>query len=214
MTKRRLAIIGASALGQQLKGHAEATGLYDVVGFFDDFAHPSRDVIGKTGDVERAFEVGAFDCLAIGVGYKAMSFRDEMTLKWANRIPLARIIHASAVVDASAKIGEGVVLLANAVLDQRVELGSNCFLSLAATISHDTVIGDSTYISPKATVCGNCKIGERVFLGAGCVIRDGITICDDAVIGAGAVVVKDVVFPGVHAGNPARQLKEARQWAT
>ena len=207
MTKKRLAIVGASALGRQLKGHAEATGLYDFVGFFDDFAAPSSEVMGKTCDVERAFEDGAFDRLAIGVGYKAMAFRDAMLRKCAGRIPLADIVHGSAIVDSTASTGAGVVLLAGAILDQRVKLGGNCFLSLAATVSHDTVVGDSTYISPKATVCGNCKIGERVFLGAGCVIRDGITICDDAVIGAGAVVVKDVAVPGVYAGNPARQLK-------
>lgn len=207
MTKRRLAIIGASALGRQLKGHAEVTGMYDVVGFFDDFAVPSADVLGKTDAIGDVYLANRFDCLAIGVGYKAMAFRDAMTLKWAGRIPLVRIIHRSAVVDTSAIVGEGVVLLANAVLDQRVELGRNCFLSLAATVSHDTVVGDSTYVSPKATVCGNCRIGRRVFLGAGCVIRDGITICDDAFVGAGAVVVKDIVCPGVYAGNPARQLK-------
>ena len=207
MIKRRLAIVGASALGQQLKGHAEATDLYDVVGFFDDFAVPAADVLGKTDAIDDVYLANRFDCLAIGVGYKAMVFRDAMAQKWTGRIPLARIVHRSAVVDASAIVGEGVVLLANAVLDQRVELGSNCFLSLAATISHDTVIGDSTYISPKATVCGNCKIGRRVFLGAGCVIRDGITICDDAVVGAGAVVVKDIVRPGVYVGNPAVRLK-------
>lgn len=207
MTKRRLAIAGASALGRQLKGHAEATGLYDFVGFFDDFAGRAEDVIGKTREIEEAFGGGAFDCLAIGVGYKAMSFRHEVMRRCAGRIPLASVVHRSAVVDPDAVVGEGAVLLACAVLDQRVRLGRNCFLSLASTISHDTIIGDSTYISPKATVCGNCKIGERVFLGAGCVIRDGITICDDAVIGAGAVVVNDVVFPGVYAGNPARQLK-------
>ena len=206
MTKQRLAIIGASALGQQLKGHAEATGLYDVVGFFDDFAVPSADVLGKTDAIDDVYLANRFDCLAIGVGYKAMAFRDAMAQKWTRRIPLARIVHRAAVVDTSAIVDEGVVLLANTVLDQRVELGRNCFLSLAATISHDTIVGDSTYVSPKATVCGNCKIGRRVFLGAGCIIRDGCAICDDAVVGAGAVVVKDIVRAGVYAGNPANGL--------
>lgn len=207
MIKRRLAIIGASSLGQQLRLHAEATGIYYFAGFFDDFASPSDELIGKASDVECKFEAGMFDCLAIGVGYKAMKFRDEMASRWVDRVPLACIIHGSSVVDATAKVGAGAVLLANTVLDQRVELGNNCFLSLAATISHDTVVGDSTYVSPKATVCGNCRIGRRVFLGAGCIIRDGIEICDDAVVGAGAVVVKDIVQPGVYVGNPARQLK-------
>ena len=34
-----------------------------------------------------------------------------------------------------------------------------------------------------------------------------VTICDHVVIGAGAVVTKDIVEPGIYAGNPARLLR-------
>jgi acetyltransferase-like isoleucine patch superfamily enzyme len=34
-----------------------------------------------------------------------------------------------------------------------------------------------------------------------------VTICDQVVIGAGAVVTKDIVEPGIYAGNPARLLR-------
>ncbi|HOI45618.1 MAG TPA: N-acetyltransferase, partial [Candidatus Aminicenantes bacterium] len=34
-----------------------------------------------------------------------------------------------------------------------------------------------------------------------------VRIADNTVIGAGSVVTKDIVHPGVYAGNPARRLR-------
>ena len=207
MSLIRLAIIGASSLGRQISGHAQATGLYEVVGYFDDFAAKSSEVFGGTSSINSCFEDGAFDCLSVGVGYHTMSFRHKIFTELRGRIPFAKIFHSSSLLDSSAKAEEGVVMLANAVVDQRTEIGANCFISIATTISHDSVIGESAYLAPRTTVCGNCRVGNRVFLGAGCVIKDGIQICDDAIVGAGAVVVKDINVPGVYVGNPAKMIK-------
>jgi acetyltransferase-like isoleucine patch superfamily enzyme len=34
-----------------------------------------------------------------------------------------------------------------------------------------------------------------------------VTICDHVVIGASAVITKDIIVPGIYAGNPARLLR-------
>jgi acetyltransferase-like isoleucine patch superfamily enzyme len=34
-----------------------------------------------------------------------------------------------------------------------------------------------------------------------------VRICDGTVIGAGAVVTRDIVEPGIYAGNPARKIR-------
>lgn len=207
MTGGRLAIVGSAKLGQQLAGLAMLTGRFTIAGFFDDFAPLTDTVIGRAEDIDRMFTENVFDCLAIGVGYRAMEFRHRMLTTCLGKIPLAEIICASAFADPSAEIGEGCVMLHNAVVDQRVKIGPNCFLSIAATVSHDSQVGASSYLSPRATVCGDCMIGERVFLGAGCVVRDGIRISDGAVVGAGAVVVKDIKKAGTYIGNPAREME-------
>ena len=201
----RLAIVGSASFGRQIAGHAKISGQFEVVGFFDDFAPLGEDIIGRAADIVAMHEAGKFDCLAIGVGYRQMIFRDQICQQVKNKVPLASIRHGSAWVDPDAVVGEGCILLNGSAVDQRTILGRNCFMSLSATVSHDSRVGDSTYMSPKATVCGNCNIGNRVFLGAGCVIRDGVTICDDAIIGAGAIVVKNITEPGIYMGNPARQ---------
>ena len=50
------------------------------------------------------------------------------------------------------------------------------------------------------------KLGNRVSVGTNATILP-VTICDQVVIGAGAVVTKDIVEPGIYAGNPARLLR-------
>ncbi len=50
------------------------------------------------------------------------------------------------------------------------------------------------------------KLGNHVSIGTNATILP-VTICDQVVIGAGAVVTKDIVEPGIYAGNPARLLR-------
>ena len=53
---------------------------------------------------------------------------------------------------------------------------------------------DSTYIEKYVKIGSNATILP-------------VFICKNAVIGAGAVVTKDILKPGVYAGNPARLQK-------
>lgn len=179
---------------------------FEVIGFFDDFAETGGDVLGPVDTVPDKYRAGMFDCLAIGVGYKAMTFRAACVERFSGRIPLARIVLPDAFVDPTARIGEGAVVLTGTIIDQDVEIGLNCFFSLGCSVSHESVIGANVYCAPRATVCGRCRIGRNCFLGAGCVVRDGVEIADDVTIGAGAVVVKDIREPGVYVGSPARRL--------
>jgi acetyltransferase-like isoleucine patch superfamily enzyme len=50
------------------------------------------------------------------------------------------------------------------------------------------------------------KLGNHVSIGTNATILP-VTICDQVVIGAGAVVTKDIVEPGIYAGNPAQLLR-------
>jgi acetyltransferase-like isoleucine patch superfamily enzyme len=50
------------------------------------------------------------------------------------------------------------------------------------------------------------KVGSHVSIGTNATILP-VTICDRVVVGAGAVVTKDLIVPGIYAGNPARLLR-------
>ncbi|MNE86130.1 Maltose O-acetyltransferase [compost metagenome] len=50
-------------------------------------------------------------------------------------------------------------------------------------------------------------IGDNVSIGSNATILS-VNICPNVVIGAGAVVTKDILEPGIYAGNPARLIRK------
>jgi sugar O-acyltransferase (sialic acid O-acetyltransferase NeuD family) len=115
-------------------------------------------------------------------------------------------IHPSAVISASVKMGEGVMIAANATLNPLVTLGKGVICNTSSSIDHECVIGDFCHIAPNAVLCGNVSVGRSTFIGANAVIRQGIHIGNNVTIGAGTVVIKDVPDNTTVVGNPAKTL--------
>jgi sugar O-acyltransferase (sialic acid O-acetyltransferase NeuD family) len=115
-------------------------------------------------------------------------------------------IHPSAVISASVKMGEGVMIAANATLNPMVEIGKGVICNTSSSIDHECVIGDFCHIAPGAVLCGNVHVGRSTFIGANSVIRQGIVIGNNVTIGAGTVVIKDIPDNTTVVGNPAKTL--------
>jgi len=115
-------------------------------------------------------------------------------------------IHPSAVVSASVRMGDGVMIAANATLNPLVEIGRGVICNTSSSIDHECIIGDFTHIAPNAVLCGNVQVGRNSFIGANSVIRQGVTIGNNVTIGAGTVILKDVADGVTLVGNPARTL--------
>lgn len=203
----KLAIIGASDLGELIAHHIIATQAFSFVGFYDN--HKTKvsfgDFLGKTENIEKDFSSGKFDCILIGIGYANFFYRKHF-FDFCNalNIPLPIFKHPTSYVDASAKLGKGVVILPGCVVDRNVELEDNVFLNLSCTIAHDSKIGTHSFLSPAVNVAGYVKVGEQNFIGVGSTIINNLNIVAGSVIGAGAVVVKHVTEKGTYFGNPAK----------
>ena len=118
-----------------------------------------------------------------------------------------------------------------------VEVGDDVFIGPFCEIQKDVVIGCNVRIQSHSFICEKTYIGDDTFIAHGvmftndkfadgqlsknylptyigkrCRIGSNVTllpvkICDDVTIGAGSVVTKDIVEPGIYAGNPARRIK-------
>ncbi len=90
-------------------------------------------------------------------------------------------------------------------------IGNGVKIGAKNNIAHNNIIGDNTVFAAGAITNGSVTIGKDCWIGSGAMIKNGISICDNVVVGMGAVVVKDIVMPGIYAGNPARYLKPVKK---
>lgn len=120
---------------------------------------------------------------------------------------LVNLIHPSAVVDPTAKLGKNLYMDALTYVGMYAELGDGITMSSKSTIEHDNKIGSGIMYGASATSCGHVQVGDLSFVGANAVISPRVKIGENVVVGAGAVVVKDLPESGTYAGNPARKLR-------
>src|SRR5690625_249385 len=76
------------------------------------------------------------------------------------------IVHPTAVISTTSKIGRGTVIMPYAVVNAKADIGIHCIINTAAIIEHDNKIGDYAHISPNATLTGNVSVDEGVHIGS------------------------------------------------
>lgn len=144
----------------------------------------------------------SFDEVIVATGDNHL--REQKTaLLQAMNIPLATIIHPTAMISATASIASGCTILANAVVSANASIDTGCIINTSAIVEHDCIVEAFVNISPKAAMAGHTKIGRKSFLGIGSTIIDEITIGKEVIIGAGAVVLHDIPDHATAYGVPA-----------
>lgn len=213
---KRLAIIGAGDLGLQLANLAKSTGEYELAGYFDDTRAAGSlvgdaPVLGGVDAIEALHGQGLFDCVVVAIGYKHLAVRRGLHQRLRDRIPFATLVHPSAIIDPSCRIGAGAVVYPGCVLDMEVELGQNALLNVGCVIAHHSRIGDDCFLSPAVSVAGFVTVGPGCVLGIGTVVIDNLGITAGTRTGAGAVVTRSIEAPGLYLGIPARLAKGFEQ---
>ena len=206
-----LAIIGAGDLGQQIAYHAISDNHFNAIVFFDDFTKEHLingcQVLGRVDDVLDSFNKELFTHLIIGIGYKHMQERSNLFEMFNNEIPFVNIIHSSCSIDASVKLGAGIVMYPGSILDANVVIGDNVLINIGCVIAHDTKIESNCFLSPSVNLAGFVNIGKKSILGINCTVIDNIDIASNTQIGGGSVVVKNINKKGLYVGNPIRFLR-------
>jgi acetyltransferase-like isoleucine patch superfamily enzyme len=114
-------------------------------------------------------------------------------------------------------IGPFVEIQKGVVIGEKSKVQSHSFICELVSIGKDCVIAHGVmFINDLFSAGGPARgnrdlwkptlVGDHVFIGSNATILP-VSICDHVVIGAGAVVTKDIVNPGIYAGNPARKLR-------
>ena len=96
----------------------------------------------------------------------------------------------------------------------KIEIGKDCMFSADIVIMNTDVhkIYDTT-TKLKTNEGKEISIGNHVWLGIRTIVLKGLNIGDNSIVAASSIVTKDVKANTVVSGNPARQVKENRNWS-
>ncbi len=187
---------------------ARHPGTWSLKGFLADkdaaAQHPRALPAPLLGGLEWwAANPGVWAVVAVG--------KPHLRLQIAQRMQQARpgsqfatLVHPTAWVASTAKIGEGGLVFAQSCVSDHVSVGSHASINLACTISHDSALGDFVSLGPGVNLCGGVSVANGCELGAGCTVIPNVKVGPGVTVGAGAVVTS-ALAPGVTAvGVPAR----------
>ena len=102
-------------------------------------------------------------------------------------------------------IGERCRVQSHSFICELVTIGNDCFIGHGVMFVND-LFSEGKPASGNKDLWKETHIGSNVSIGSNATILP-VTICNNVVIGAGAVVTKDILKPGIYAGNPAKFLR-------
>lgn len=202
--KDKLIIVGASGHGRVVANIAKLNGYKEIL-FIDDESkkvNGEYKVVGTTKDISSY--INEYNII-VGIGNNAIRKKISSELLKMGIIQTT-LIHPTAVIDKTVRVGDGTVIMANTVINADSKIGNSCIINTAATIDHDCIIKDYVHISPGAHLAGTVHIGEESWIGIGANIINNININNDCIIGAGGTVVKNIYIKGTYIGVPVRKV--------
>lgn len=208
---KNLLIIGASGFGRDIYDMAkESIGFgteFCIKGFLDSNVDALKDypfypqVISSEDD----YEIQENDVFVCALGN--VNLKKKVTEKMLNRdAEFFTLIHSSAHISPSAKIGKGCVLLNNVSIGSYVSIGNHCLIQTAAILGHDVKIGNYSRIDCNAFFVGGVRIKDMVTIHSAAVINHNVVIENNSTVGACSFVIKKVKENTTVFGNPAREL--------
>ena len=189
-------IIGASGHGKAIIDLFENRTLLN--GILDDDIHVKTllgmDVLSPIKKHIQDLK-GPF-CIAIGNN----KIRQQIAQTYSS-VSYENVIHSSAIISTSAKLGFGVVVMERTIVKIDSTIGNHVILNTACSIDHDCQVGDFVHIAPGVVLCGNVHVGEGTLIGVGSAVIPGVRIGRWCTVAGGSTVHKNMPDGAKWIGN-------------
>ncbi|MFP3123376.1 acetyltransferase [Ectobacillus funiculus] len=207
----KITIIGQGGHSKVIQDIILSNKEYEIVAYLDDryedIAVADNMYFGPTSAAQKIID--CFDnvkfIIAIGNNKVRKSIAQKLDL---SDDYYATLIHKTAVVSPSAKMGSGTVVMPNAVINADAQIGNHVIVNTSSVVEHDNKLDDFVHVSPGSTFTGSVEIEEGTHIGAGATVIPNVKIGQWSIIGAGAVVTHDIPSNCTAVGIPAKFIRK------
>ena len=188
-------IVGAGSCGKDIFELATASFSpreYRFKGFLSD----NPDIlagyeinIGIVGDIDN-YEIQSDDRFLLAIG--DLPDRRIVAEKLKDRgAKFLTMVHPTAIVASTAKLGTGVLIYPFVTVMGGVSLGDFCMMNAYSACGHGVTAGDYTVICPYAIILGRSKVGRECFLGTHSMVGQRMEIGDNVIVSANSTAQRN-----------------------
>lgn len=209
---KHLLIIGARGFGREVYHSAvESIGYgteFDIKGYLDDKIDAIVGFEGYPpiiGPVE-TYQPNKDDVFVCALGDVKWKKHYVQIIERKGGI-FVSLMHNTAYVAPTAKIGKGCLLLAGVRVQSDVKIGDFVTLQPYTILGHDTKIGNFCHFNCNAFTGGGVEVGDLVTINTGAMIIPKKRVGNGAFVGVGSVVIRNVAAGNTVFGNPASNIE-------
>ena len=118
------------------------------------------------------------------------------------------IIHPTAIIDDTAKIGYGCIIHPGVFIANDVVVDNFTVIAVNSVVGPFAHIGSFAMITSLVAILSSVNIGKSVFVGACSCVTENISIGAGSMIGAGTVVSRNIEAGSFFLGNPGRLINK------
>jgi len=210
---RNIVVIGASGHGRVIIDAVERENRFRIAGIIDTFKPVGYSCLGYQvlGDelrlpvVIREHDICG-GIIAIGDNWVRHEVADRIRCAVPD-FEFVTVIHPSAQVARSARVGAGTVVMPGAIISANADIGEFCIVNTKASLDHDGRMGEFSSFAPAVTAGGEVTVKPFAAVLLGANIIHSISIGEHSVVGAGSLVLRDVPDRVLAYGLPARVIR-------
>jgi sugar O-acyltransferase (sialic acid O-acetyltransferase NeuD family) len=205
--KTPLVLLAASGLAREVLAALEDRSELEVRGILDDAPNLQASAVGASqvvGTLDQVGEHGDAQLLVCaGSGRSRAAIVARLRHLGIDDDRYATVVHPTAVVPRTCRVGQGSILLAGTVLTGDVMVGQHVVAMPHVTLTHDDRVEDFVTLCAGVSLGGSVHVDAWAYLGMNSSVREHTTVGAGSVLGMGSVLLRDLPDGETWVGVPA-----------
>ena len=164
---KNLYILGAGGFGHVIKDMVEQSGKYKSIQFLDD---NSNEAVGKISEVNTYNTSDTCFFVALGNNETRLCLINKLL---AINCDVVSLIHPTAYVSPTVKLGIGCCVLPMAVVNTDSVIKDGCIINCGAIVDHNCIVNEGVHVCMNAVIKANNEIASLTKIEACCVVERG-----------------------------------------